>query len=127
MILINIANFFLDKKIDKGKDNSELTERESIDDIKKKHTQKCDKEGARESLNTITKNYNLKFDNHSNILYVYMEEGWHSMDIDTKHRFLRWIANLDACIEGKARNIYIQAWGEKVAEVTPTTGFKVLK
>lgn len=130
-VLLSIATFFPDKKIDKGNDNSEVAEIESWQDIRDRHikkdTQTCDKEGAIQLLNTMKDNYELKFDSYPNSLYVDMEEGWHSMDIDKKNRFLRAIANFDACIEGKARHIYIQAWGEKVAEATPKSGFKILK
>ncbi len=86
-------------------------------------TQKAE---AKKLLNELTDIYNMKYEDLSHILYVDMEEGWHSMNIDQKNKFLRAIANFDACINGKARNIYINAWGEKVAEATPE-GFKVFK
>jgi hypothetical protein len=114
-----------------NKDSSEVTERESWQDIRDRHTKNdtetCDKEGARQLLNTMKQNYDFQLDSRTNILYVDMEARWHTMDIDTKHRFLRAIANLDACIEGRARHIYIEAWGERVAEATPMGSFKILK
>jgi len=72
----------------------------------------CDKTEARRLLNEIKEIYNLEYDDRSNILYVDMKSGWHTMDLDTKNKFLRAIANLDACVHGKARHIYINAWDD---------------
>lgn len=87
----------------------------------------CDKQQAQLILDTMQKNYSLKYDDSGVSLHIDINGGWDSMNIDRKNRFLRLIADSDACIHDKARGIFIYSWGDKVAEASPLFGLKVIK
>lgn len=87
----------------------------------------CDREQARLILDTMQSNYGLKYEDSGVSLHVDINGGWNGMDLDRKNKFLAMIANSDACINNKARGIFIYSFREKVAEASPLFGLKVLK
>jgi len=61
------------------------------------------------------------------VVYYSWIDDWHAYTLPNKKAMITTVANVDACLEGKSRKIFIHFRGEKVAEADPTWGIKVIK
>ena len=87
----------------------------------------CDKVEARRILDEFKDIFGLEYESLSHTLHVNMTSHWYDLPLSKKYEILNAIANLDACIHGKARHIYINVYNKRVAEKTPMKGSKVFE